>query len=64
MTKRVANIKWTWEKLFLELFSPVFSGVRVTRSLVLFVCFIDRCLLFCPFSFGHCVVCYSSVYGF
>jgi hypothetical protein len=23
---------------------PVFSGVRVTRSLVLYVCFIDRCL--------------------
>jgi hypothetical protein len=32
---------------------PVFSGVRVTRSLVLCVCFVDRCLLFCPFSFGH-----------
>jgi hypothetical protein len=25
---------------------PVFSGVRVTRSLVLYVCFIDRCLYF------------------
>ena len=25
---------------------PVFSGVRVTRSLVLFVCFVDRCLSF------------------
>ena len=24
--------------------SPVFSGVRVTRSLVLCVCFVDRCL--------------------
>jgi len=31
--------------------SPVFSGVRVTRSLVLCVCFVDRCLSFCPFSF-------------
>jgi len=29
----------------------------VTRSLVLCVCFVDRCLSFCPFSFGHCVVC-------
>ena len=28
---------------------PVFSGVRVTRSLVLCVCFVDRCLSFCPF---------------
>ena len=42
---------------------PVFSGVRVTRSLVLYVCFVYRCLSFCTFSFGHCVVC-SSIYGF
>ena len=44
--------------------SPVFSGVRVTRSLVLCVCFADRCLPFCPFSFDHCVVCPSSIYEF
>jgi hypothetical protein len=43
---------------------PVFSGVRVTRSLVLYVCFVDHCLSFCTFSFGHCVVCSSSIYGF
>jgi hypothetical protein len=43
---------------------PVFNGDRVTRSLVLCVCFVDRCLSFCPFSFGHCVVCSSSIYGF
>jgi len=43
---------------------PVFSGVRVTRSLVLYVCFVDPCLSFCTFSFGHCVVCSSSMYGF
>ena len=42
----------------------VFSGVRVTRSLVLYVCFVDRCLSFCTFSFGHYVVCSSSIYGF
>ena len=45
---------------------PVFSGVRVARSLVLcvhFVCFVDRCWSFCTFSFGHCVVC-SSICGF
>jgi hypothetical protein len=42
---------------------PVFSGVRVTRSLVLCVCFVDRFLFFCIFSFGHCVVCSSSIYG-
>jgi len=33
---------------------PVFSGVRVTRSLVLCECFVDRCLSFCTFSFGQC----------
>ena len=43
---------------------PVFSGVRVTRSLVLYVCFVDRCMSFFPFSFGHCVFCSSSIYGF
>ena len=32
---------------------PVISGIRVTRSLVLCVCFIYRCLSFCTFSFGH-----------
>jgi alkyl hydroperoxide reductase subunit AhpF len=36
---------------------PIFIGVRVSRSLVLCVCFVDRCLSFCTFSFGHCVVC-------
>ena len=35
---------------------------RVTPSLVLNVCFVDRCLSLCTFSFGHCVVC-SSIYG-
>ena len=44
--------------------SPVFSGGRVTRSLVLYVCFVDCCLSFCTFSFAHCVVCSSSIYGF
>jgi hypothetical protein len=37
-------------------FTPGFSGVRVTRSLVLCVCFVDRCWSFCTFSFGHCIV--------
>ena len=32
--------------------------------LVLYVCFVDRCLSFCTFSFGHCAVCSSSIYGF
>ena len=28
-------------------FTPVLCGVRVARSLVLCVCFVDRCLFFC-----------------
>ena len=43
---------------------PVFSGIRVTRYLVWCVCLVDHCLSFCTFSFGHCVVCSSSIYGF
>jgi hypothetical protein len=42
----------------------ILSGVRVTWSLVLYVCFVNRCLSFCTFSFGHCAVCSSSIYGF
>ena len=39
-----------WYNLNAYLSSPPgFSGVRVTRSLVLYVCFIDRCLSFCTF---------------
>ena len=41
----------------------VFSRVRVTRSLVLCACFVDRWLSFCTFSVGLCVVCSSSTYG-
>jgi hypothetical protein len=44
---------------------PVFNWVRITGSLVLCVCIVDRCLSFCTFfSFGHCVVCSSLIYGF
>jgi hypothetical protein len=28
---------------------PHFSGLRITQSLVLYVCFVDRCLSFCSF---------------
>ena len=27
-------------------------------------CFVDNCLLFCPFSFGHCIVGHSRIYDF
>jgi hypothetical protein len=41
----------------------VFSESRLTRSLIFCGMFGDRCLSFCLFSFGHCVVC-PSIYGF
>jgi hypothetical protein len=48
-----------------HLSSPlVFSGVHVSPSLVLCVCFVDCCLSFCPSSFGHCIVCPSLICGF
>ena len=40
-------------------FTPSFSGVRVARSLVLCVCFVDRCLSICTFSFDHRIFCPS-----
>ena len=49
------NAKYIW---------AVLIKLHVTRSLVWYVCFVDRCLSFCTFSFGHCVVCSSLIYGF
>ena len=64
LTLRLSLVEQELLALPKHLSSPTdFIGVRVTRSLVLYVCFVDRCLSFCTFSFGHCVVC-SSIYGF
>ena len=47
LTRRVSLVKPELLTLPEHLSSPpVFSGVRVTRSLVLYVCFVDRCLYF------------------
>ena len=54
----------SWARTACPSGASVLVGVRVTRSLVLCVCFVDRCLFFCPFSFDHCVVCSSSIYWF
>jgi hypothetical protein len=46
--------------------SKLLASVRVIVVLVsprVMLCFVDRCLSFCPFSFGHCGVC-PSLYGF
>jgi hypothetical protein len=65
LTRRVPLVKQELCTLPEHLSSPlVFSGVLVTRFLVLCAFFLDRCLSFCPFSFDHCVVCTSSIYGF
>ena len=65
LTRRVSLVEEELSTLPEHLSSPqVFSGVRVTRCLVLYVCFVHRCLSFCTCSFGHCVVCSSSKYGF
>ena len=55
LTRRVSLVEQKLLTLPEHLSSPpVFSGVRVTRSLVLYVCFVDRCLslklyfFFCP----------------
>ena len=47
---------------FCVIYSPlVFSGVRVTRSLILCVCFVDRCLSFLSFFFWS-LYCFSFFY--
>ena len=48
----------------ISLIEEVFNGIRVTRSLVVCVCFVDRRLSFCRFSFGHRVVYPFSIHGF
>ena len=61
--------KWNNEEINVNCWSknwipPVFCRVRITRSLVSCVCFVDRCLSFWYFSFDHCVVYPSSIYQF
>jgi hypothetical protein len=58
LTRRVPLVEQELLTLPVHLSSPpVFSGVRVTRSLVLYVCFVDRCLSF--FTFFHLVIVLS-----
>jgi hypothetical protein len=39
---------------------PVFGVARVTRSLVLCVCFVDRCLYFCTFFGGYVILRFTD----
>ena len=43
---------------------PVFNGVHVTRSLVLCVCFVDRCLSFLAIVLSVLLRCADSDYPF
>jgi hypothetical protein len=64
LTRRVSLVEQELPTFPEHMSSPtVFSGIRVTRSLVVYVCFVDRCLPICTFSFGHCI-CSSSIYEF
>ena len=48
-----------------EFNSPlIFSGIRVARSLFFYLMFCRLLQSLCPSSFGHCVVCSSSNYGY
>ena len=39
-----------------------FCQISYSRSLAACECFVDSCLSFCTFSFGHYVVCSFSIY--
>ena len=50
LTRRVPIVEQEQLTLRYHLSSPSdLSGVRATQSLALCVCFVDRCLSFCPF---------------
>jgi hypothetical protein len=52
--------------IYLVAFKPnVLNEWGSCYSICSFMCiFVDRCLSFCTFSFGHCILCSSSIYGF
>jgi len=43
-------------------FTPGFSRVRITRSIVLCVCFVVRCLSFCLLAIALCVLLRLTYY--
>jgi hypothetical protein len=53
VTRQVPHVELKLLTLLVHLISPlVFSGVRVSRSLVLCVCVVNPWLSFCTFSVG------------
>ena len=45
-------------------FTRGFSSCSIFSFLCCVFVVVDHCLSFCPFTFSHCVVCLSSIYGF
>ena len=57
--------KFDVNKYIYTTFVLCFSKIEILKSKFnKRVCFVDRCLSFCTFSFGHCVVYSFSTYGF
>ena len=61
---KLYNPSFKWCFCFLYKTENILYIYSPWHNLVLFVCFVDRCLSFCPFSFVHCVVFPSSINGF
>ena len=65
MSSLLKYLKYLWPRSHPE---SLFTLYRCISSLswiiVLCVYFVHRCLSFSPFSFGHYVICSSSIYGF
>ena len=63
VTWRVSLVEHELLTLLGHLSSPGFSRVVLPDILFSLWCFVDRCLSFYPFTFDHCVICPSSIYG-
>jgi hypothetical protein len=60
-TSRSFPHSWLITGFVTRLTRRVSLGVRVNLSLVLYECFVGRCLSFRTFSFGHCVCLFSKI---
>ena len=62
VTRRMSLVEQELLTVPEHLSSPlVFNEVHVTRSLVLCVCFVDRCLTFCPFFWPLCCLSFFDL---
>jgi hypothetical protein len=55
-------ILFLWEQIVWTLYIKI-TGSCYSIFIVLYVCFVDRCLSLCTFSFGHCVVCFHHIFA-